>query len=81
LHHFGWNACSSALRPYAPNPHTERRYPVAMLATAGAVAVLRPAGPRPVGAAPDLKYEEPSNVDPVWVLALIGAGAATVLTS
>jgi methanethiol oxidase len=26
LHHFGWNACSSALCPYAPNPHVERRY-------------------------------------------------------
>ena len=26
FHHFGWNACSSALCPYAPHPHTERRY-------------------------------------------------------
>ncbi len=26
LHHFGWNACSSALCPYAPHPHIERRY-------------------------------------------------------
>jgi selenium-binding protein 1 len=26
LHHFGWNACSSALCPYAPHPHSERRY-------------------------------------------------------
>src|SRR3954447_6701756 len=26
LHHFGWNACSSALCPYAPHPHFERRY-------------------------------------------------------
>ena len=26
LHHFGWNACSSHLCPYAPNPHIERRY-------------------------------------------------------
>ncbi|WP_157244902.1 selenium-binding protein SBP56-related protein [Nonomuraea typhae] len=26
LHHFGWNACSSALCPSAPHPHTERRY-------------------------------------------------------
>src|SRR5262245_36740289 len=23
LHHFGWNACSSALCPYAPHPHVE----------------------------------------------------------
>ncbi len=26
LHHFGWNACSSALCPYAPHPHGERRF-------------------------------------------------------
>jgi selenium-binding protein 1 len=26
VHHFGWNMCSSALCPYAPHPHTERRY-------------------------------------------------------
>lgn len=26
LHHTGWNACSSALCPYAPHPHVERRY-------------------------------------------------------
>ena len=26
LHHFGWNACSSHLCGYAPNPHTERRF-------------------------------------------------------
>jgi hypothetical protein len=26
LHHFGWKACSSALCPYAPHPHIERRY-------------------------------------------------------
>src|SRR3954454_1743608 len=26
LHHFGWNACSSALCPWAPLPHVERRY-------------------------------------------------------
>ncbi|MDE3258344.1 MAG: selenium-binding protein [Gemmatimonadota bacterium] len=26
LHHFGWNACSSALCPYAPHPLLERRY-------------------------------------------------------
>ena len=28
LHHFGWNACSSALCPYAPHPHVERRYQI-----------------------------------------------------
>jgi selenium-binding protein 1 len=26
LHHFGWNACSSALCPSTPHPHLERRY-------------------------------------------------------
>jgi methanethiol oxidase len=26
LHHFGWNACSSALCPSAAHPHLERRY-------------------------------------------------------
>jgi methanethiol oxidase len=26
LHHFGWNACSAALCPYAPHPHVKRRY-------------------------------------------------------
>jgi selenium-binding protein 1 len=29
LHHFGWNACSSHLCPYAPNAHVERRYLIA----------------------------------------------------
>src|SRR3982751_1520546 len=29
LHHFGWNACSSALCPWAPHPHVERRYLIA----------------------------------------------------
>src|SRR5438132_13878202 len=26
LHHFGWNACSSALSRCAPHPRVERRY-------------------------------------------------------
>jgi selenium-binding protein 1 len=26
LHHLGWNACSSALCPWAPHPHVERRH-------------------------------------------------------
>jgi methanethiol oxidase len=26
LHHFGWNACSSALCPSSAHPHLERRY-------------------------------------------------------
>ena len=39
LHHFGWNACSSALCPYAPHPHVERRY----LVVPGSVSSLRDA--------------------------------------
>ena len=27
LHHFGWNACSSCLCPWAPHPHTEASLP------------------------------------------------------
>jgi selenium-binding protein 1 len=26
LHHFGWNACSACLSPYAPHAHVTRRY-------------------------------------------------------
>ena len=26
LHHFGWNACSSCLCPFASHPHMERRF-------------------------------------------------------
>jgi methanethiol oxidase len=26
FHHFGWNACSAALCPFAPHAHVERRY-------------------------------------------------------
>jgi DNA-binding NarL/FixJ family response regulator len=26
VHHFGWNACSASLCPYAPHPHIEHRY-------------------------------------------------------
>src|ERR1041384_4465629 len=26
LPHFGWNACSASLCPWAPHPHVERRY-------------------------------------------------------
>jgi selenium-binding protein 1 len=26
LHHFGWNACSASLCPWAAHPHVERRY-------------------------------------------------------
>jgi selenium-binding protein 1 len=29
LHHFGWNACSSHLCPWAPHAHAERRYLIA----------------------------------------------------
>ena len=40
LHHFGWNACSSALCPNAPHPHVERRY----LVVPGLVAARRRLG-------------------------------------
>ena len=33
LHHFGWNACSASLCPWAPHPHVERRYLVVRAST------------------------------------------------
>jgi selenium-binding protein 1 len=40
LHHFGWNACSSALCPYAPHPHVERRYLLAAGVRSSRINVL-----------------------------------------
>jgi selenium-binding protein 1 len=40
LHHFGWNACSSALCPYAPHPHIERRYLVVVGLRSSRVYIL-----------------------------------------
>ena len=40
LHHFGWNACSSHLCAYAPNPHMERRYLVVPGTTSSRIHVI-----------------------------------------
>jgi selenium-binding protein 1 len=40
LHHFGWNACSSCLCPYAPHPHMERRYLIVAGITSSRVHIL-----------------------------------------
>jgi selenium-binding protein 1 len=40
LHHFGWNACSSHLCAYAPNPHMERRYLVLPGTTSSRIHVV-----------------------------------------
>ncbi|GAA3159129.1 selenium-binding family protein [Planomonospora alba] len=44
LHHFGWNACSSALCPYAPHPHVERRYLVVPGLRSSRIYILDTAG-------------------------------------
>lgn len=40
LHHFGWNACSSCLSPYAPHAHVERRFLVVPGIHSGRIHVL-----------------------------------------
>jgi selenium-binding protein 1 len=49
LHHFGWNACSACLCPYAPHPHVERRYLVVPGINSSRIYILdtkgRPAQP------------------------------------
>ena len=40
LHHFGWNACSSCLCPYAPHPHMERRYLIVPGITSSRIHIL-----------------------------------------
>src|SRR6476660_5403945 len=49
LHHFGWNACSSHLCPWAPNAHVERRYLVVPGTHSSRIHVLdtRPAPRQP----------------------------------
>ena len=91
LHHFGWNACSSALCPTAPHPHVERRYLIvpgpALVADLRAGHQGRPAQPaagqgdpgRGAGRArPD--YSRPHTIhcgpDGIYVSAL-GGGTAT----
>jgi selenium-binding protein 1 len=60
LHHFGWNACSSALCPYAPHPHVERRYLVVPGLRSSRIHVI---DTKPDGRAPRLtKVIEPEEV-------------------
>ncbi|RAY13029.1 selenium-binding protein [Actinomadura craniellae] len=51
LHHFGWNACSSALCPSAPHPHAERRYLIVPGLRSSRIHVL---DTRPDAAAPQV---------------------------
>ena len=61
LHHFGWNACSSCLCPYAPHPHVERRYLVAPGLKSSRVYVL---DTKPDPSTPSLvKVIEPKEVE------------------
>src|SRR3954449_8796129 len=59
LHHFGWNACSSALCPWAPQPHVERRY----LLVPGLKA-SRIHGPDVKGDAPSAEISKTIQPDP-----------------
>jgi selenium-binding protein 1 len=60
LHHFGWNACSAALCPYAPHPHVERRYLVIPGLRSSRIYV---ADTKPDPRAPEIvKTIEPSEV-------------------
>jgi len=60
LHHFGWNACSSCLCPFASHPHMERRYLVVPGLRSSRIHILDtkadPASPRLV------KVIEPDEV-------------------
>jgi selenium-binding protein 1 len=40
LHHFGWNACSSHLCPYAANAHVERRYLIVPGIASSRIAIM-----------------------------------------
>ena len=40
IHHFGWNACSAALCPYAPHPYIERRYLVVPALRGSSIYIL-----------------------------------------
>lgn len=60
LHHFGWNACSSALCPYAPHPHVERRYLIVPGLRSSRIHVL---DTKPEPRAPEIvKVIEPEEV-------------------
>src|SRR5258708_8547703 len=61
LHHFGWNACSAALCPYAPHPHVERRYLI--------VPGSRPARIHVIDTKPDptdLRIPKPIDTDEIF---------------
>ena len=87
LHHFGWNACSSALCPAAPHPHVERRYLIVPGLRSSRIYVLDtkddPRAPRivkeiaPEELAAKANYSRPHTVhcgpDGIYVSAL-GAG-------
>jgi selenium-binding protein 1 len=60
LHHFGWNACSSALCPYAPHPHVERRYLIVPGLRSSRIHIL---DTKPDPRAPEIvKVIEPNDV-------------------
>ncbi|MFC7534656.1 selenium-binding protein SBP56-related protein [Actinoplanes sp. GCM10030250] len=87
LHHFGWNACSSALCPTAPHPHVERRYLIVPGLRSSRIYVLDtkedPRNPRlvkeiaPEELASKANYSRPHTIhcgpDGIYVSAL-GAG-------
>jgi selenium-binding protein 1 len=62
LHHFGWNACSSALCPYAPHPHAERRYLIVPGLRSSRVYVVDTKGTGPDGPLSIAKIIEPDEL-------------------
>ncbi|WP_030438793.1 selenium-binding protein SBP56-related protein [Actinoplanes subtropicus] len=88
LHHFGWNACSSALCPTAPHPHVERRYLIVPGLRSSRIYVLDtkddPRAPKLVKEIPAAELAEKANYsrphtihcgpDGIYVSAL-GAGS------
>ncbi|MEV6301555.1 selenium-binding protein SBP56-related protein [Actinoplanes sp. NPDC051861] len=91
LHHFGWNACSSALCPTAPHPHVERRYLIVPGLRSSRIYVLDtkddPRNPRVIKEIPaselanKANYSRPHTIhcgpDGIYVSAL-GAGQGDV---
>jgi selenium-binding protein 1 len=89
LHHFGWNACSSALCPTAPHPHVERRYLIVPGLRSSRIYVLDtkddPRNPRivkeiePAELADKAGYSRPHTVhcgpDGIYVSALGGGSS------
>jgi selenium-binding protein 1 len=62
LHHFGWNACSSALCPYAPHPHVRRRYLIVPGIRSSRLYVLDTQGEGGPGRPELVKVIEPETV-------------------